>query len=102
MPSWAAPPNGSMGCENLVARMEPSRLRWRNPGQCMLQRKTAPDCAVARKDALRLHPGYKGYDATTRGAGCQSRPVAALVGKISDLITTGTAPEFGSMTPMSM
>ena len=40
--------------------------------------------------------------ATARGLGCHSMPGAALAGKISDLITTGTAPEFGSMAPMSM
>ena len=39
---------------------------------------------------------------TARGAGCHSLPVAAEVGKISDLITTGTAPDAGSMVPMSM
>ena len=33
---------------------------------------------------------------------CASAPVTAPAGKISDLITTGTAPEFGSMAPMSM
>ena len=29
-------------------------------------------------------------------------PGAALEGKISDFMTTGTAPEFGNMVPMSM
>ena len=37
-----------------------------------------------------------------RGADCHSCPSPALVGKISDLMTTGTAPEAGSIVPMSM
>jgi hypothetical protein len=39
---------------------------------------------------------------SARGAACQSTPSAAVVGKIKDLITTGTAPEFGSIAPISM
>ena len=54
---------------------------------------TAGDVNDAASDSARR---------AARGAGCQSMPSAALVGKISDLITTGTAPEFGSMAPMSM
>jgi len=35
-------------------------------------------------------------------AGHAVRPIAALAGKTSDLITTGTAPEVSSSAPMSM
>jgi hypothetical protein len=44
----------------------------------------------------------RSYIAGTGWLALHSIPGAALAGKMSDLITTGTAPEFGSMVPMSM
>jgi hypothetical protein len=42
------------------------------------------------------------YVAASAVAFFHSWPSAALAGKISDLITTGTAPELSSISPMSI
>src|SRR5262245_31551223 len=57
--------------------------------------------------SLRMRCSRPPEGGTTNGhypmrAAFQSWPSAAVVGKISDLITTGTAPDVGSMVPMSM
>ena len=40
--------------------------------------------------------------AASTGSFFHSCPSAALVGKISDLMTTGTAPELSNISPMSI
>jgi len=52
-------------------------------------------------DIFAVRQAARGY-APPRPAAIHSWPSAALAGKISDLITTGTAPELSSNSPMSM
>src|SRR5262249_49650677 len=56
--------------------------------------------ARAAVDGQMTEPRYA--LSTTCSTLSHSFPGAALEGKISDFITTGTAPELGNMVPMSM
>ena len=68
-----------------------ARTEWSagNSGRVVATRITQRNqaCADCVNLSALLHPAYACW--------------MPLAGKISDLITTGTAPEFGSMAPMS-